>query len=252
MISVRKCTTAAIASAGLIGASIFAAAPALAVQGRGRDVGGIAITSHRHVVRANGSDKSNVSVQLFGSLRGTAAAVTLTTTATPSGGASCGTLGSLTKKHVWRGWHRLRGRLVATYEASSTVGFCTVTATDGTFSASTTIDQIDPTLAASHTRYSITSSASPTSIKGDGTSTSTVTVTVLNGTTPVAGDAIWVGTASLRRGACGTTALSSATTDASGQVTVTYTASSKPGRCLISSTEASTARTARSVIAQTK
>jgi adhesin/invasin len=252
MISVRKLTSVAIASAGLIGATALVSAPAFAVQSHGKDFGGIAISAHRHVVLANGTDKSNISVGLFGSLRGTASAVTLTTTATPSGGTSCGTLGSLTKKHVWRGWHRLHGRLVATYEASSTVGFCTITATDGSFSASTTIDQVDPTLAASHTRYTITSAASPTSIKADGASTSTVTLTVLNGSTPVAGDAIWVRTASGRPGVCGTAALSSPTTGANGQVTITYTASSKPGRCLITSTEASTARSASSVIAQTK
>ncbi len=207
-----------------------------------------AILAHPRWVLANGTASAKIVVRISKGFAGSSgASVTLTTADTPSGGGSCGTLGAAsgtTGKH---------GFFTTSYTASSTVGFCTITATSGTATAAATIDQIDPTLYAAKTHYRVHGTASAHRIPGNGTSTSTITYTVTNGTTPIAGDALLVSSVSLGRGACGTTALSSPTTNASGQVTVTYTSSAARGLCLLWATEASTGHSSNGVlIFQTK
>ena len=200
------------------------------------------ITSHRHAVLANGTATSRIVVRLLHGKAAKHAAVTLTTSATPSGGSSCGALTAST------GTTGRAGFFTTTYTASSTVGFCTVTATSGTATASTTIDQVDPTLAAAQTHYSVRASASATRIRADGSTTSTITYTVTDGSTPVAGDALLVTARALPHGSCGTVSLGAPTTDANGQVAVTYTASTSNGFCALRGWEAATAAHSRLIL----
>jgi adhesin/invasin len=85
-------------------------------------------------------------------------------------------------------------------------------------------------------------SANPTSIRADGTSTSTVTATVTTGvgSNPVVGDTVnFVATGVNPSTTCTNSNLSAltGTTNAAGQVTVTYTASTTVGFCTITATE---------------
>lgn len=193
-----------------------------------------AIRAHPERVLANGTATTHITVKLFHGHIARHAAVALTTADTPSGGGSCGTLTATS------GTTGRNGMFRTTYTSSLVVGFCTVTVTSGAATASTTIDQIDPVLAAASTRYSISATVKPRHLKADGKSATTATITVTNGSLPVAGDAIFVGERSLRANACGTIALSSPTTDALGQVTVTYTASTTAGGCFLRAQEAQT------------
>ncbi|HLK44440.1 MAG TPA: hypothetical protein VKT18_00565, partial [Acidimicrobiales bacterium] len=184
----------------------------------------VRVAVHPRVLLADGKDTARVLVFLrHGGRADAKATVTLATADTPSGGGSCGTLAATS------GTTRRDGVFSTTYTASSAVGFCTITATSGTAAGSVTLDQRDPTLAAAGTQYRVRGTASPTRIAPNGTSTSTITFTVTNGTTPVAGDAIWVSAFSLGHGTCGTVALASPTTGSNGQVTATYTSSTTRG-----------------------
>lgn len=192
------------------------------------------ISAHPQAILADGKSTTRISVKLFHGHAARKAALTLATADTPSGGGSCGTLKATS------GTTGRNGMFRTTYTSSSVVGFCTITATSGSATASVTIDQLDPTLAAASTRYTLTAAAKPAHVKADGTSTSTVTITVLNGSTPVAGDAVVVGERALQPKACGAIVLGAATTDASGRVTATYTSSTSRGNCFLRAQEAAT------------
>ncbi len=244
MSSPRRSGRLALGVAALVAASALGAAPALAASPAHhprwtRE----AIVAGHHRLLANGTATTRIFLKLFGPDQGARQPVTLSTSATPSGGGSCGVLAASS------GTTGRHGFFVTAYTASSTVGFCTITATSGALTATTTLVQLDPTLAAAGTAYHVQAAATPTRITADGTSTSTVTLSVQSATTPVAGDPIWVSELGrLGRATCGTVALSSLTTDASGQDTVTYTASSTPGRCVLRVTEAATGRSSRAVV----
>jgi hypothetical protein len=92
--------------------------------------------------------------------------------------------------------------------------------------------------------------ASPSSLSADGSSTSALTVTVTNGSGLVFDDAVTLTTTPSVAGSCG---IASATgrTNASGQVTSTYTASVTAGSCTITATEANGGTTGTVVITQT-
>jgi hypothetical protein len=201
----------------------------------------VSIGARHRWVLANGTSTSLIAVRLSHGFRGASGSVTLTSADTPSGGGSCGTLAasSGTTKH--------NGIFATKYTSSSVVGFCTITATSGTASASVTIDQINPTLYAAKTHYRVHASASVNHIAANGTSTSTITFTVTDGVTPVAGDALLASAAALPHRACGSLALGAATTDASGQITATYTSSTSRGICLLWATEAATGHTSNPV-----
>jgi adhesin/invasin len=224
----------AIASGPILASASFAAPhhPSLSAT----------ISAHPTAILADGKSTTTISVKLFHGHAARKAAVTLATADVPSGGGSCGTLTATSGATGHNGMFR------TTYTSSSVVGFCTVTVTSGTATASVTIDQKDPTLAAALTVYSIAASAKPTHLKANGTSTSTITVTVTNGTSAVPGDAIWIGERALRPGACGTVARGAATTDSNGQVTATYTSSTKAGNCLLRAREASTAAASGAIV----
>ena len=239
--SIKTITVAA--GALLLGATIAPGLAAAAGKGHGKGhTHALEVTVHASPtsVLANGTATSKIVVKLRHGKAARNAAVTLTTTATPSSGTSCGTLSATS------GTTGKNGRLAVTYTASSTVGFCTITATSGTATGLTTVVQTDPTLVNTH--YQITASATPTALKADGTSTSTLTITVTNGATPVANDAVFVSERALHAGACGTIAYGAPTTDATGSATVTYTSSTTAGNCKLRAFEASTGSASGAVV----
>lgn len=219
---------AAICATSLAGGAVaLAATPP-------RHMARVQVRAHRATLLANGTATSKVSVRVGPGRWARHQAVSLATSGT------CGALAATS------GTTGRNGRFSTTYTASSTVGFCVVTATSGASSASVTITQIDPTLAAAGTHYSTTASASPSSVRADGTSTSTVTFTVRNGATPVASDPVAVVERALRAGACGGVTLGSTSTDGNGQDAITYTSSTSRGNCLLWVIEAATG--SRSVV----
>ena len=108
----------------------------------------------------------------------------------------------------------------------------------------------------------VTVDASPSTLPADGTSTSTITITASNSNgDPVAGDAMTVFTRddNATPGACGTLSNNSDVngdagnaliTDAAGQVTVTYTASTASSDCYILATDNTVGTTNQTVIYQ--
>jgi adhesin/invasin len=168
-----------------------------------------------------------------------------TVTFTTSGGAACGPVSPTS------GVTDVSGNVTTTYTASLTSGFCTVTAHEANTggNASTTIDQTSfpPPLGTN----TIGVVANPVSVPADGHSTSSVTVTVKDptNTTPVSGDPVVLSTSG--GSVCGPLSPTSGTTNASGQVTVTYTATTTVGTCTVTAKEANTGNTASTGIAQT-
>jgi hypothetical protein len=199
---------------------------------------------HSPVIKADGTSTARVMFKELFVRPKTHISVTLSSADVPSGSGACGTLAS-TSGTTGHG-----GFFITKYTSSSTVGFCVLTATAGTLSATAVIDQIDPTLAAASTKYTTTLSASTNVLKADGISTSTLTATVMNGATAVAGDPVYVALVSLRSGACGSFALGAPATDANGQVAITYTSSTKIGNCHVLVVEAATASHASTVLMQ--
>jgi serine protease len=92
--------------------------------------------------------------------------------------------------------------------------------------------------------------ASPTSLPADGTSTSALTVTVTTGSGVAFDDPVSLTTTPSVEGSCGI-ASATGSTNASGQVTSTYTASVTAGTCTITATEANGGTTGTAVITQT-
>jgi hypothetical protein len=92
--------------------------------------------------------------------------------------------------------------------------------------------------------------ASSASVPADGTSTSALTVTVTNGSGVAFDDPVSLTTTPNVIGACGV-ATAAGSTDASGQVTSTYTASTTAGTCTITATEANGGVSGSTVITQT-
>lgn len=224
-----------IASLGLATGSAFAA-PHHAVS--------TTVSAHPANVPADGKSTSKITVKVHGAKSDAATAVTLAAVATPTG--ACGTLTAST------GTTGKNKMFSTTYTASSVIGFCSITATGGAATGSVTITQIDPVLALALTHYTVTVATKPTKVAANGTSTATLTATVMNGTTAVSGDAVSVTERALKPGACGTFVLSAGTTDANGQVSITYTSSTKSGNCKINVEEAATASHASLVVHQTK
>jgi hypothetical protein len=104
----------------------------------------------------------------------------------------------------------------------------------------------------------VTLDASPSTIPADGTSTSTITITATDSNgDPVAGDSIYAQTRddNATPGACGTLSTgygpgNDQTTNAAGQVTVTYTASTATADCYIEATDLTVGETNQTIIYQ--
>jgi hypothetical protein len=97
---------------------------------------------------------------------------------------------------------------------------------------------------------SVVVTANPTSLPADSASTSLLTVTVNTGSGVAYDDPVSLSAIPSVAGACGGTS-PTGSTNASGQVTSTYTASGVAGTCTITATEASVGTTGTVVITQT-
>jgi adhesin/invasin len=100
----------------------------------------------------------------------------------------------------------------------------------------------------------VTVLASPTSIPANGSSTSTITTTVENAGSPIGSDPVQFILTPSTAGSCGAlTALSPAgsATNASGQITATYTSTTVPGSCTIQATEADNGLSGSTTVTQT-
>lgn len=93
--------------------------------------------------------------------------------------------------------------------------------------------------------------STPSSLPANGSATSSVVTTVTNSSGPVFGDPVTLVETPSTTGACGTLNPTTGTTNAAGQVTSTYTASTVVGSCTITATEANNGLTGSTTISQT-
>jgi hypothetical protein len=135
------------------------------------------------------------------------------------------------------------GTFTATYTSGTVQGDCTITAqeAEGAAIAATAIGQTGVNL--------VSSTASPSTLPGDGKSTSTVSVQVA---TPdfaaVSGDAV---TFTVTGGAgCGSVSPTTDDTSSTGQASTTYTAGAGAANCTVVATEGNTGGTASANISQ--
>jgi hypothetical protein len=91
--------------------------------------------------------------------------------------------------------------------------------------------------------------ANPTSLAADGLSISALTITVTTGSGVAFNDPVTMTTTPSATGSCGTVT-APGSTNASGQVTSTYTASTSPGTCTITATESNGGTSGSVVISQ--
>ena len=179
---------------------------------------------------------------------------TVTATTTPivagdpvlftAAGTACGTL-SATNATT-----NTSGVATVTYTSSTTAGApaCTITAIEATNAETSSAAIITQTAA-----NTVAVTASPNNITANGTSTSTVTATVSSvGGTPVAGDLVSFAGAGTPAGACSAASFTpdDGTTNASGQVVVTYTSTTTAGFCTVTATEAGTSSTGTAQVTQ--
>jgi adhesin/invasin len=130
------------------------------------------------------------------------------------------------------------GNASVTYTAGTAVGVgvCTITATEANTAQLNSGAETQTAVP-----NTITVAANPASIPADGTSSSTITITVIKSDgTPANLDALTIGKSGTPGAACGTvpTGAAAATTNANGQATVVYIASTTTGFCTITVTDA--------------
>ena len=211
----------------------------------------VAVSASPAAVVANGTSTTTVTVTVTNpaAVPVSGDAITLTTSASPAG--ACGTLGSLT------GTTNGSGQLVETYIATSTVGFCTITATEQATAPGTGQNGsgmvTQSSAAPAGAPYSVAVVPTPATLQANGTSTSTVVVTVTNtGSTAVSSDPVMITMSPSVAGACGHLSASTGTTNGAGQVSVTYTSNTgTAGTCTLTATEAIDAVNHTAVITQT-
>ncbi|MHB1770801.1 MAG: beta strand repeat-containing protein [Acidimicrobiales bacterium] len=156
-------------------------------------------------------------------------------------GTNCGTVSPTTAVT------NSTGSATTTYTASTTSGSCTVTATeaDYAYTSSTVITQTGPP-----NTVTVTTSAPSVAANGAGAASITAAVTSPAGLA-VANDTVTFSVAPSPAGSCGTVSPTTATTNASGIVAVSYLSSSTSGFCAITATEAATGGSGTGQIIQT-
>jgi hypothetical protein len=186
-----------------------------------------------------------------------AAVVGDTLTFTTSGGAACGTIGTILPAG---GVTPANGVVTFVYTSSNVVGFCTIKATESGTGAtqSVVVTQNTPGKAG----FNFVTVTVPTNCSGNndlcvlanGTDTSPVTVNVTDlFSLPVNNDSVLATTFSAGTpGSCGTLSPLSGSTNASGNFTTTYTASTTAGSCTITFTEADSANIGQLFIQQSQ
>jgi adhesin/invasin len=163
--------------------------------------------------------------------------------ASASGGPTCGTLSPISTTT------NALGQATFTYAASITPGACTISVTEAQSGSGNSV-AITQTAVSNLVRVTV----NPPRVPANGITTSTVTVTVVSGATgaAIANDLVVL---TLAAGAplltCGTLSASSGTTNASGQLNVTYTSSTTVGFCGVIATEPATVGQGAATIIQT-
>jgi hypothetical protein len=166
-------------------------------------------------------------------------------TLTPSVAGACGTLSAASATTP------ASGVVSVTYTASTTVGTCVVNVAEANGGSNNAAQPAGTkTITQTAVPNNITEAANPSSIKGDGIATSVVTATVTKGTGgALAGDVV---NFTLVGANCGTLSAPSATTDATGKATVTYTSKLAPATfCTVHAVETGTGQAADVIITQT-
>jgi len=202
----------------------------------------VAVTATPASLAANGTATSTLSATVTPVSAGSADNDTVSFAGVGTPSSACGTIGTPSGTTGAAG----TTPVTATYTASSTAGFCTVTATEKTdgSTASVVIDQtsspaiVAPTVTVTPTSSSVTTGA-----------TDSVGVTVESAGSPVVGDEL---SATISGTSCSDATISPATavTTSSG-ATFTYTAGASPATCTLSVVEADAGATGSATIAQT-
>jgi adhesin/invasin len=230
--------TCRVAARGAFAGRVTVPRVVIAQRRTATTVSAVNVYASPSVILANGKSTSTVAVKVIGNngagLRGATVALGVAYSPT-STTAACG---SLSHKSVRTDAH---GSARVGYRASTKAGFCVVTATSASVSGTAVIVQRDPGFTVA------VSSPSPATVAGDGKSTSTFTLSVASTLGPVSGDPVEIVGTPSKAGSCGTFNPSESTTDASGSVKVTYTASSAAGVCHVTAAEALTGQTSKAV-----
>ena len=200
----------------------------------------VTVTASPSSVPSNGTATSSISatVDTEGGTAVSGDSVTFTLSGSPA--AACGTLTNST------GTTNASGVANTSYKASTTEGFCTITATEANANSSGTT-QVTQTAVTPGTPDTVSVTANPSSVPADGKSTSTITATVSKASGPDASDPV----SFTENGICGTLSKASSTTDGNGHATATYTSSTSHGQCTITVTEANTGASGPATVTQT-
>jgi hypothetical protein len=203
----------------------------------------VAVTPASASVRANGSTQGFTAkvTRAVGAanVAGDTVAFTL------SGGAACGSVSPTS------GTTDSTGSVATTYTASTTVGFCTLTATDTSSTPSqfasggTGTASITQTAGVAGNTTVVTAGTNP--VPADNVSTSTLTIQVAG--TANFNDPVMLTTGS--GASCGTVSPATGSTDGTGKFTATYTASAVGGTCVVTATEANGGSSGSVTITQT-
>jgi adhesin/invasin len=197
----------------------------------------VAVSATPSSIPADGTTTSAITVTVADS---TSAPVSGDPVMLTAAGAACGKLSSTT------GTTSAAGTVTGiTYTASTTAGApaCTITATEANDGQSG-----NKGITQTAVKDTVMVSASPSIVPADGVSTSAVTVTVTSASGPVVGDTVTF----TPSGTCGNLSPSGPyATNASGQVSVTYTSSTTVGFCTITANETATGGSGSASIDQT-
>jgi adhesin/invasin len=134
-----------------------------------------------------------------------------------------------------------------TYTVNTTVGTCTLTATEAGSGASTTIAI---TQTAAPNVVAVTPATATVSATGSATQTFVANVTTFSGTS-VSADTVTFTVGGSPAAACGTMNPASGSTNSSGNVTSVYISSTTSGFCTITATESGTGGSGTAVVDQT-
>jgi adhesin/invasin len=208
--------------------------------------GGVTVAAAKTSIPADGVATSGLTVTVTDSTGSPVFGDPVNFTTSGSAAGVCGTVTGSTSTT------NSAGQVTATYTAGTTAGTCTITATEAfkTQSGSVAITQ---TTVPNTVTITFGSNAIPASTSTVASTTS-VTVNVKTGVAPitnVSGDAVTLTMSGSPATACGSLTASSGTTDGSGNVAVTYTASSSTGFCTITAKEAQTGTSASKTLTQT-
>jgi hypothetical protein len=208
----------------------------------------VTVTSSKTSIPADGVSTATITATVKDSSGGAVSGDPVNIAGSGSPAAACGTFGALSGTPP--GTTNSSGQVTVTYTASTTAGTCNVTATEAsrglTGSLLITQTQVLNTV--------VVSFAATSNVPADGTSTRTITAQVNSGVAPkgpIASDVVTFTLSGNPAGACGSLSAATATTNAAGAASVTYTSSGIIGFCNVTATEAKTGGSNSNTLTQT-